>query len=346
MGIEFEFLKAGNGDCILISTDNTNILIDGGLSYTYSRELEKRFKKLKDNEKFLDLVVLTHYDRDHIGGILKLLENEKKSIDKYGKTFLKEFWFNSFDDFFVNPPANSNKTSAKQQMKFDEYMKEFRPFVKCTSLVSIDEISETFTGENQEIKIQFLSPNNEKLDELDKKYKKDIENYQTSALSNDNNFSIEELSQRDFKKDTSLTNGASIAFILNYKLQSFLFLADAHIDLIIDSLKNRGYSQEDRLKVEFVKLSHHGSSKNLNSDFLNLIETNRFIISTNGGKHNHPNKETIAKILTHHKREKSKDGLFKNDIEFICNYEQTKNILTPLEKRAYQAIFITNGFYQ
>ena len=346
MGIEFEFLKAGNGDCILISTDNTSILIDGGLSYTYSRELEKRFKKLKDNEKFLDLVVLTHYDNDHIGGILKLLENEKKSIDKDGRTFLKEFWFNSFDEFLLNPPTNSNKTSAKQQMKFDEYMKDFRPFIKYTSLVSIDEMSERFIGENQEVKVQFLSPNNEKLDELDKKYTKDIENYQTSAKSNDNNSSIEELSQRDFKKDTSLTNGASIAFILNYKLQSFLFLADAHIDLIVDSLQNMGYSKENRLQLEFVKLSHHGSSKNLNSGFLDLIETSRFVILTNGGRHKHPNKETIAKILTHDKREKNEDGTFQKDIEFICNYEQIKNILTPIEKEAYKAIFIIGGIYK
>jgi beta-lactamase superfamily II metal-dependent hydrolase len=346
MGIEFEFLKAGNGDCILISTDNTNILIDGGLSYTYSRELEKRFKKLKDDKKLLDLVILTHYDDDHIGGILKLLENEKKSIDKYGKTFLKEFWFNSFDEFLLNPPTNSNKTSAKQQIKFDEYMKEFIPLIKCTSLLSIDSISEKFIGEHKEVKVKFLSPNNEKLYELDKKYKKDIKNYQTSSLSNDHNVSIEELSERSFEKDTSLTNGASIAFVLKYKLRNFLFLADAHMDLIVDSLKNMGYSKKNRLKLEFVKLSHHGSSKNLNSNFLDLIETNRFVILANGGRHNHPHKETIAKILTHHKREKNKDGIFKNDIEFICNYEEIKNILTPLEKKDYKAIFITRGVYK
>jgi beta-lactamase superfamily II metal-dependent hydrolase len=279
------------------------------------------------------LVVLTHYDDDHIGGVLKLLEDEKNFIQKSGATILKELWFNSFDEALVNSLSHTNQTSAKQQIKFDEYVKEFLPFIKYSSKLSIDTTKEKILGENQEVKFIFLSPNNQKLDDLLSKYKKDTQNYQTSALSSDYDISIEDLSKKNFKKDTSLTNGASIAFVLEYEDLKFMFLGDAHIDIIIDKLKELGYSSENRLKLEFVKLSHHGSSKNLNNDFLDLIETNKFIILTNGGRHNHPNKETLAKILTHSKRADT-------DIEFICNYEHTKNILTPLEKRTYKAIFL------
>lgn len=56
MGIRFEFLKAGNGDCILISTSNgTNILIDGGLTDTY-REIKKHLREMKKIE-----IKLTNY---------------------------------------------------------------------------------------------------------------------------------------------------------------------------------------------------------------------------------------------------------------------------------------------
>ena len=110
-----------------------------------------------------------------------------------------------------------------------------------------------------------------------------------------------------------------------------MFLGDAHIDLIVESIKELGYSSENRLKLEFVKLSHHGSSKNLNSEFLDLIESQKFVISTNGGRHKHPNKETLSKIVTHPKR--------AINIEFIYNYEHTKKIFTPSEKKEYRAIF-------
>jgi beta-lactamase superfamily II metal-dependent hydrolase len=328
MGIRFEFLRAGNGDCIWITTEEgVNILIDGGLANTYNREIKNRLKKVKK----LDLVILTHYDNDHIGGILKLLENEIKSLKSSGKTILREFWFNSFDKMLVNPPIYSNQTSARQQIQFDDYIKELIPFVEFKSKISIDIFSEMYLKDNYNIQFVLLSPNNQKLEELYNKYQKETIDYKTSSKSDDYHISIEELAQRDFQKDTSLTNGASIAFIMKYKKLQFLFLADAHIDLIVRELKRLGYSKKNRLKIEFVKLSHHGSSKNLNSDFLDLIDCNRFIISTNGGRHKHPNKETLAKILTHNKRTK--------DIEFIYNYEHTKNILTPSEKRKYRAIF-------
>ena len=336
MGIKFEFLKAGNGDCILISTsDGTNILIDGGISKTYHSELKDKLNDIKNKNRYLDLVVLTHYDNDHIGGILELLDNEKKSLKESGNTILKEFWFNSFDKALVNQSNNSNQTSAKQQIKFDDYIKELLPHITYKSLVSTDEVQDVFIGDNQELKITFLSPNNQKLEKLFLKYEKETQSYQTSALSNDYDISIEELAEKEFKKDTSLTNGASIAFILEYEELKFMFLGDAHIDVIIDRLKKLGYSSKKRLKLEFVKLSHHGSSKNLNNDFLDLIETNKFVILTNGGRHSHPQKETIAKILTYSQRK-------KGEIEFIYNYEHIKNILTPKEKRTHKVVFVND----
>ncbi len=341
MNIKFEFLKAGNGDCILISVNNQsiNILIDGGLSKTYNMQLKKKLESIKKKNSYLDLVVLTHYDNDHIGGILKLLENEKEAIKNGKKTIIKELWFNSFDNALVNSYTTSNQTSARQQIKFDKYIKELIPYIKYQSKISIDNIKEIFLGKNNELKFTLLSPNKQKLDDLFTKFKKETIDYKTSAHSSDYTLSIDELATKEFKADGSLTNGASIAFILEYKKLKFLFLGDAHIDLIVESLQNLGYSKNNQLKLEFIKLSHHGSSKNLNSEFLDLVETSKFIILTNGGRHKHPNKETLAKILTHYKREKDENSHFKNDIEFIYNYEHTKEILTPNEKRAYKALF-------
>ncbi len=317
MSIKFEFLKAGNGDCIFINIDNQiNILIDGGIENTYYRELKPFLKKeVIDRGLQLDLVVLTHYDDDHIAGLLKLLEDEIRQIENKKNTIIKELWFNSFDKALGKPINYTNNTSAKQQIKFNDYIKKLLPYISYKSLISIDEIQNIFIGNNQELKITLLSPNNQKLEKLFLKYKKETKNYQTSSRSNDYNKSIEELSLKRFKKDTSLPNGASIAFILEYKNKKFLFLADAHIDLIVDSLKRLDYSSNNKLKLEFIKLSHHGSKKNINQEFLNLIDSNNFIILTSGGKHGHPDKEALSKIILNSNRENSKK------LNFICNYQ-------------------------
>ena len=51
-----------------------------------------------------------------------------------------------------------------------------------------------------------------------------------------------------------------------------------------------------------MKVSHHGSNGNIGSlesksGLLNLIEAENYLISTNGKRYAHPDKETIAKIL-------------------------------------------------
>jgi len=84
MGIRFEFLRAGKGDCILISIDEgtyteKNILIDGGVSKTYDNSthgigtLKSKLRRIKS----LDLVVLTHIDDDHICGLIQLLKDDE-----------------------------------------------------------------------------------------------------------------------------------------------------------------------------------------------------------------------------------------------------------------------------
>ncbi|MCI9258718.1 MAG: MBL fold metallo-hydrolase [Romboutsia sp.] len=102
-------------------------------------------------------------------------------------------------------------------------------------------------------------------------------------------------------KDQSKSNGSSISFILEYKGKRIVFLGDAHEDIILENLeryiKNTGISYFD-----VVKISHHGSLKN-NFNWIEKIKAKRYLISTNG-RHKHPDKEVIAKILQCNSEEK------------------------------------------
>lgn len=69
--VKITFFDVGKGDAILIETDNNRMLIDSGydntspviLDYLDSRKIEK-----------LDYMVLTHFDKDHVGGADKILD--------------------------------------------------------------------------------------------------------------------------------------------------------------------------------------------------------------------------------------------------------------------------------
>src|SRR5690606_1735701 len=92
------------------------------------------------------------------------------------------------------------------------------------------------------------------------------------------------------------TNGSSIAFILQVQNKRILFLADAHPGMIVQSLDE--YQNEGTIIFDLIKVSHHGSFGNISRELLNKIDSERYIISTNGQKHGHPDKETIAHIIT------------------------------------------------
>jgi len=107
---------------------------------------------------------------------------------------------------------------------------------------------------------------------------------------------IEELIKQPFDEDNTATNGSSIAFILKIQNKKLLFLGDSHPDLIVKSLDE--YCKEEKIIFDLIKISHHGSFNNINKQLLEKIDSENYLFSTNGQRHNHPDKETIAHIIS------------------------------------------------
>lgn len=68
------YMNVGKADCILITIDDKSVMIDTGLNST-KKEVVSELKERKIDE--LDYLILTHMDKDHIGGADAVLDNIK-----------------------------------------------------------------------------------------------------------------------------------------------------------------------------------------------------------------------------------------------------------------------------
>lgn len=308
--MKVNFLEANNGDCILISytydSYTKNIMIDSGVSKTYEYKigrlkkegsLKKVILDLQEKDQNIDLLIITHVDDDHIGGILKYFAS-----NDYDSNLIKKVWFNSgrlINEYFQRNSENQNEqelnefdttnTSISQGVTFESKIESI--WDKRLIKSNLEEMNE------QGIKFKILSPNDEKLKKLLIKWEKEVAFSLTSG-ENDYHNTIEELSENDeFKEDKSIHNGSSIAFILEILDKKMLFLGDAHPSTIIEKLIEYGFSEENKLKLDFVKLSHHASKANTSSELLKLIDCKKFIVLTDGSFHGLPNKITFSRIF-------------------------------------------------
>lgn len=310
------FLKASNGDAILLSyndgSHDRNILIDGGTGSTYSQksrgkikynDLYEAIKSIKDKNEKIDLLILTHVDDDHIGGILKWFESDPNALGlinqiwfNSGRTIKKFFELNKDLDYDNSRPFNESvttDTSIGQGVKFEEFISRINGVWEEELIQAGMNIS--LYG----LDFKILSPDENRLKGLLGKWEKEKpESLDTSGHGDDYEKSMAQHIQDDyFEEDKSKHNGSSISFILTFNSKNYLFLADSFPSVVISSLKKLGYSEEYPLECEFVKVSHHGSKANNSSELLKLIDSKKYIISTNGAKHSHPNKQFLARLI-------------------------------------------------
>jgi len=102
----------------------------------------------------------------------------------------------------------------------------------------------------------------------------------------------------EYNPDTSIGNGGSISFILQYNDKKLLFMGDAFAEDIEISLK-KIYPDNSQYPIVFdaIKLSHHGSFNNCKPSLLKIIDSKHYLFSTNGKIFNHPDIETISCIV-------------------------------------------------
>lgn len=311
-------LPVKHGDAFIIDCymgeQHGVIVVDGGPGSCRAqviRELEKNGS--------IDLMVLTHYDDDHIGGIMSFVLKHYND-DSFP---VKEMWVNACKniDFDTNTDL-----SYKQALLLSDTLTSIS---KKNSNFNWDHI--IIEGEKREFpfaSIEVISPTEEVVKMNLSKYisRTKISSVDLSATQRTNadlKTSFEELANREkssanLEIENELINASSIAFILRCDNLNLLMLGDSYPENVEAYLRTHGYSESNPLFVDYVKVSHHGSRFNICNSLLDIIKCNNYIVSTNGGQgvSNHPDREAVANILCHSKR------VFKEKIHFFLNYSK------------------------
>jgi hypothetical protein len=198
------------------------------------------------------------------------------------------------------------------------------------------------------LSITVLSPDSKRLLISKKKWQEAETNTTISSVINDYCYPIHALLQQPPIEDVDPWNGGSIAFILERGSKRILFLADSYPSVVTASLKKLGYTNRNKLNVDFIKLSHHGSKRNFHPGLLEIVDCSRFIILANGITHSLPNKWTLAQIIGSPDRSDQiihfyfnddtpqLRSIFENDNDlqqyrFECHYNSNSHLTIELE---------------
>lgn len=315
--LTIDMLPAQQGDAVWIEYGAPGsihrVLIDAGTPAAAAL-VRARIEGLRPEERRFELLVVTHIDTDHIGGVLKLLAerpaglafgdvwfNAWRHIDRAGSSVLgpidgeilsevldrlKWPWNEAFEGRAVMVPAAgpvparrlrgglSLTVLSPDESQLDRLRRSWRTVIRAAGLDPGDP--------DRWARL------------LDKMARKGV----ASSILGGGPPDVDALARSPFESDRAVANGSTIALLAEFEGRSCLLTGDAFPDVMLGParrlLRERGKS---RLAVGALKVPHHGSRYNVSADFLSTIATSQYLFSTSGAIFGHPDDEAVARIL-------------------------------------------------
>ncbi len=345
--LRIAFLPAQQGDAIWIEYGTAGevhrVLIDAGTPAT-APLVRKRMESLGPGERTFDLLVVTHVDTDHIGGILKVLSDLPSNIA------FQDVWFNGWpqiraaDSSRLGPVDGEILSAVIEKRKWPWNA----AFDGAAVMAAKDASAPTKTLPGG-MRLTVLSPGAEQLAKLRDEWKSVVQDAGLDPSDRNRWKKLLESAARKgvkssllgvpkasvlagskFEADTSVANGSSIGLLAEFDGKSVLFSGDAHVPVLLASvnalLRSRGIS---RLKLDAFKLPHHGSSGNVSNELLAALPASKYIFSTSGAVFGHPDDEAVARTAAA-KTGSAKLLLFNYTASTIAkNYKRKKQRAQP-----------------
>lgn len=268
----------GQADCHLIELNGHYMMIDTGLSnaspdsqnanYLDIGEVKEFLKKKKI--KKLDYLIITHYDGDHIGGMLQLLGYKTKTkkddiaVEKFiSRRHTKETLKIMKDNFAPKEMLNTQyrnylkliNTASQNIGKKRIFTLDFED---TNQVISIKNVYK----EADKLKSVWLSPKQgETLYFADKKVTLQFLSPTKSFITKAN------LETRSYP---ACVNNDSLVFKLIYQGQSILFTGDIDKDACMNIINYTSKKKNTTLYSTILKVPHHGVNANFYDEKLGL----------------------------------------------------------------------------
>ena len=305
-------LSLGNADSIIVWLKDHNnnhfvILIDGGNKSHGEKVIRHLETYIKPTTGYAapDLIICTHHDKDHIGGLTTVVE-------KY-RTEINEIWVNNPADHISHRSyqllkENFRKKSAQAQYKVIlESINNVEDFISVVDRIGIDRKPALHGRESLNGIIKILGPTKEFYDLL-LPGMDGIEDFVSNEAQYvyNANFAPQNINESaetpspcpvvDQENSTSATNNSSVILEINaHEGKRFIFTGDAGVKAFEDvetrySLKN----------IYWLDVPHHGARRNLSARLIDLMRPKYALISAKGGSDTkHPRKALVFCLRKH-----------------------------------------------
>jgi beta-lactamase superfamily II metal-dependent hydrolase len=328
-----EALEARHGDALLLhygdAGDPRLIVIDGGPARVWTNSLRPRLEQLKarrspNDPLELRMVMVSHIDDDHINGILGLTDH-LLDLEDAGEEFpidIDTVWHNSFDDIIKKAKAQGTAfeavaaaaaaaDGAVPSLGLDEPAAAIAASVpqgrklrgNCTSLTldvngPFEDLVAAPARGKKTVKMgngltfTVLGPNRERLDDLEADWKAKVKKLKAKK-KNASAADVEQLAAAFL--DDSIYNLSSIVVLASLGGRTMLLTGDARGDDIMKAVRSVKLLKNGRLHVDLLKVPHHGSDRNVSTEFFRVITADHYVISANG-EHGNPDVPTLKML--------------------------------------------------
>ena len=298
-------LPARFGDCLLVLWGNPPraLMIDAGVGKTYAESIEAAFARCRsDGVKRLELIVVTHLDRDHIGGIDQVVRNR----NAHGLS-IADVWFNGAQHIPRDPVQvrSVEQAEALGRLLTDQKLSwnaAFNGEPVCLPSRGAPPVREFPGG----LRVTVLSPDLAQLKRLATIWPQAVRSAElpesviaargVSPRRPPVTFPIDlkTLAAQTFEEDDSEANGSSIALLIEHESRAVVLTGDAYPSVILKGWRRVIADRGGAPQVDVLKLSHHGSHTNTSPELLRALKPKRVLISTDGSAYGHPHAETLA----------------------------------------------------
>jgi beta-lactamase superfamily II metal-dependent hydrolase len=292
-------LPANEGDCLVLSygeqNDLRHIVIDAGRKGTAAK-LTPYLAQEKITR--LELLVVTHVDADHIEGMLDFL-------DTHQEMEIADIWFNGYrhlrEGLSAMGPVQGEKLTTRLASRSWNLA-----FGGAAARVADDGTPVKMPALPGGMVFTILSPNKHKLALLEPVWVEEcrkqgltpghgVEEEKPKAGLHALGANLAEIAATNTTEDSTEANGSSIAMIAEYGGKRALLGADAHADILCDSLTRLNGGAP--VAIDLLKVPHHGSQANVTLGLMKALQCCDFFVSTSGARYKHPDTVAIARLI-------------------------------------------------